>query len=412
MALALALGTVPLGVTAHAESASSFDPGECGASNPATPQQGSDWHVKRLQLDKVHQLATGAGVTVAVIDTGVDPLHTEYFRPGQVTTVNFAANKISTQSKQVDCDHGTGVASLIAAQPGADDQTSFQGVAPGVHILALRALEKSPAKAGSNEEPQLESVDPTVAAINYAIDHHVDIISISQQGTADASYQAAIERAIRAGIVVVAAAGNHGAATNDIYPAAYPGVIAVGMTNKADLAPVESQHAPQLHVTVAAPGDPVLMLAPSADQGQSYASERGTSFAAPLVAGTVALMLEQNPDLTPAQVQERLEATADLPASAVPDPQIGWGIVDPYRALTDPAMAKRSVAPIPNKQTPTAPPRSPFDREQPDHTKRNVALAMAGGSLVAVCMAAVVAGSLPEGRRRGWRPGARRDRHG
>lgn len=386
---------------AAADQAMSFDPHNCHLFQPVPPLAQA-WQVDRLAMDKVHQLATGKGKTIAVIDTGVDPLDTRYFKPNQVTTTNFAPNPVATPDKPVACEHGTGVVSLIAAQPASNAATDFQGIAPDVTILAIRALEDEPT------DNKIEPLQPTIEAINYAADQHVDIISISQSGTSNPSYQQAIERALSRGIVVVTATGNGGGSAGPTkYPAAYPGVIAVGSSTPADIASLTSQYGPGLTVSVGAPGEDVLMLQPSGNRGQAFRTSSGTSFAAPLVAGTVALMLQLNPDLTPGQVKDRLEATADIPPAAVPDPQLGWGIVDPYRAVTDPTLPRPSAAAASSGPTASIEKQNPFDRPKPDHTKRNIAIAVAGGSLFAIGVAAVIAASLPAGRRRSWHPADR-----
>lgn len=403
-ALALGLSLTLSGVVpAHAAAPQEFDPADCEAFQPRSPGREENWAAERLQLERAHRLATGDGITVAVIDTGVDPRHLT-FRDGQVTTLTFAPNE---DQRAADCDHGTGVASLIGSQPNRDPDTSFVGVAPGVQILALRALPKGPPEDPSNADPgETQALEPTVEAIDYAVDRGVDIISISQQGSDTPEYRAAVERAVRADILVVAAAGNLGNSSRALYPAAYQGVMAVGMTTRQDIAPELSQHSPELTVSVAAPGFPVLMLRPSAAGGRSYRSASGTSFATPIVAGAAALVMEHFPKMSAAQVKRRLEVTADAPPAAVPDAQLGWGIVNPFRALTDPMVGEPSQAAVPAPPG-GATPRSPYEREKPDHTNRNVAIAIAAGSIGAVLVAGVVAASLPAGRRRRWRPGDR-----
>lgn len=295
------------------------------------------------------------------------------------------------------------VTSLIVARPGVDPRTNFSGVAPDATILALRALQQGPqvgSGTGSGTSQQ-ESLTPTIEAVNYAVDQHVDIINLSQQGSDTPAFRAAIERAVSAGILVVAAAGNHGRHAGIPYPAAYPGVLAVGMSTTGDAAQSDSQSNAHLQVSVAAPGDSVLGLLPSGNAGQAYQTDTGTSFAAPLVSGTAALVMQQFPSLNAAQVRARLEQTADQPNAAVPDPQLGYGIVNPYRALTDPSAAP-SASPAPSR-TP-APLPNPSDQPKPDHSVRDRALTGAGAALGASVVALLVARSLPAGRRRRWRP--------
>ena len=183
---------------------------------------GSDpWQVDRLRIPQLHQIATGKGVTVAVLDTGVFAGSSPYLTGVDlVTKYNFTGTDKATEGR-VDCYHGTFVVSLLAAQPGADPNSDFSGIAPDVEVIAMRVLQRS-----SQSPNDLEPLDPVVDAVNKAVDLGVDIISISQQGTDRADYKAAIKRAVDAGILVVAASGNNGA-SGPTYPANYPGVMAV-----------------------------------------------------------------------------------------------------------------------------------------------------------------------------------------
>lgn len=397
--LGLSFAATPV---ASAVTAQAFDPADCEDVQPSDPSPYDNWATDRLQLAKVHRLATGSGQRIAIIDTGVDPANLS-FRSGQVTTVTIADNETQKAAK---CQHGTGVASLIGSQPGRDDRTTFVGVAPGADILAIRTLRSGPTTNGAAPDPDEErqALVDTIAAVDYAVEQKVDIISISQQGADLPAYRAAIGRAVEAGILVVAAAGNFGNSSDNIYPAAYPGVMAVGMTTRTDLAAPQSQYSPGLSVSVAAPGFDVMMLAPSGKGGRAYVRDSGTSFAVPLVSGTAALVMQRYPKMTAQQVKRRLEITADAPAVAVPDPQLGWGIVDPFRALTDPMVDEPSTAATPAPQTGETP-RSPYDRQPADHGQRNLAIAIAAGAMAVVLVGGVVAASLPAGRRRRWRPG-------
>ena len=402
------LGSIVLTEHRAYADAASFDPSQCGIAAPAgNPGEDLAWQVDSLQLAKAHRLATGKGIKVAVIDTGVDDLNTAYLKRSNISLYNFAPNPTRDGDTAVDCFHGTGVVGMLAGQPSTDPSIDWVGMAPDVTVLAMRALQKSPSNESQQGSESGESQEPTAEAIEFAITQKVRIISISQQGYDNAALRKAVADAVAAGILVVVSAGNFGSTSPQIiYPAAYPGVLAVGMVNQAGGIPTQSQDAPSLHPSLGAPGWDVVTLAPSSASGQAWQSERGTSFAAPLVAGAAALVMQRYPKLTAQEVMERLETTADRAGVAVPDPQIGWGIVNPYRALTDPFVGA-PVTPSPPKSTATAVPANPLTQPPPDLTARNIALGIAGGSVAVVVLTLIVVRSVPAGRRRRWRPATR-----
>lgn len=378
-----------------------YDPALCTTA-PSTPLVGEAWQAKRLRYPELHRIATGKGVTVAVIDTGVFVGRAAEMRSilPRLRQESFAGTD-KRLNNGFDCNHGTLVVSLLAAS--LDPDTGFSGIAPGVSVLALRSLQES-----DKDEPR----GPTIRAFQAAIDAGVDIISISQQTPVDdPAYRAVVKKAVDAGILVVAAAGNGGPRGGPAYPAAYPGVMAVGMTNIADQPDPNSQADPRMTVSVAAPGSAVVGMRPQCvatdtkcppDTGPAYIVDTGTSFATPIVAGAAALVMERHPDLTAAQVQQLLEDTADAPVDGVGNSQIGHGIINPYRALLGPApMPEPSATPSPSVVQ--VPPYQP----DTDTTQRDTALAVAGISLGVVGVAGVVAAALPSGRRRGWRPAGR-----
>jgi len=409
-AIALIVGGLTVGVPAlaHAEGEADYTQTACQRYASAAPK-GRAWQVDRLRYDDLHAIATGKGVTVAVIDTGAAVGATPELKRISLQVANFAGTD-KQNNGMVDCLHGSFVMSLLAA--GKDPDTGFSGIAPDVHVLAIRSLQESEGK----EDP-----GPTIQAFQAAIDAGVDIISISQQSAVDdPSYRAVVKKAVDAGILVVAAAGNSGPA-GPSYPAAYPGVMAVGMTDESDVANPNSQYDPnppsgvsRMPISVAAPGGAVLGMLPQCfptdkdcppDTGPAYFSSTGTSFATPIVAGAAALVMERFPSLTAAQVKQLLENTADTPANGPGDRQLGHGIINPYRAL---------VGPRPVPAPSSTPSGGGVDRVPPleqvtNTAQRDTALAVAGASLGVVGVAGVVAAALPSGRRRRWRPAGRRD---
>ncbi|MFX4273453.1 S8 family serine peptidase [Propionibacteriaceae bacterium Y1685] len=421
LTLGLAGATVPIAAPAHA--APEWSPTMCAAWESSDPGLEVPWHMDRLGYDNLDMLGIdGSGVTIAVIDSGVNPTASALYEGSDITVENFAQVLDNDQYKNkdgdvvgLDCMHGSFVVGMLAAQPGVDSRSKFRGIAPGASVIAMRALEGS-TPAVSRKEGQSEPLEPTIEAVDAAVEAGVDIINISQQGPeSDPEFARAIARAVDAGILVVAAAGNQGPGAGNSYPAAYPGVMAVGMTTNTDAAEPRSQSGPDMEVSVAAPGAGVVAGVPlcvvGVDNGcnerpddgahGAYLNQTGTSFAAPLVAGAAALVMERYPDMTAEQVKKRLEDTADPTGAASPDKVLGHGIINPYRALVAPFGADQqpSTTPAPPEPSRYAPP--PKDDNS---LQRNIALGVAGTALGVVGVAAVVTAALPSGRSRRWRP--------
>lgn len=389
--------------------ASAFNAATCNYWNP--PSGGSydeetgepltdAWQITRLAPEPAWDIATGEGVTVAVIDTGVDNLEMDYFAAPRVTTYNLAGSDKTNDGDPLDCTHGTKVVSLLASRRSEASAANFSGMAPDVTVRSYRALQLSEVTDGD-----LEPIAPTVKAVRQAIADKVDILNISQSApNDDDTYRSAIEDAIAAGIVVVAAAGNGGGNAGPSYPAAYPGVIAVGMTDQTDAAVAESQYDDAMPISVAAPGENIMALLPSrSSPGLAYDTGEvtGTSYATPLVSGVVAMVLQAHPDLTPEQVKRRLEASADPPAGGTPDKQLGYGIVNPHRALTL-AISEETSTPV--TAAPIQPPLPADQRVHPDMSVRNVAVFVAVLAVTGTVLGFVIRFSLPAARARGFRP--------
>jgi membrane-anchored mycosin MYCP len=355
------------------------------------------WALRRLQPERAWPLTTGAGVTVAVIDSGVDArVPALAGRVQQGPDILDGGAFPSTR----DCSgHGTLVAGIIAAAPVTG--SGFHGVAPGVTILSIRQNEQLP---GSDARG---NPDGMATAIRYAVDQHVGVINISATTTADsAPLREAVAYALAANIVVVAAAGNddlglsQDQAPKTYYPAAYPGVLAVAGTDEADQRTSTSHVAD--YVGIAAPGKDVVSTGPNGPG--RYAVVTGTSFATPFVAGVAALVRAYHPRLTVKQVVARLEATADQPPSA--GAGTGAGVVDPYFAVTAVLPGESGVAPA--AATPTRAGALPARAVAPAPVGASQAAigALVGFGVVAAALGLLFC--LPRGRARRWRPGRRR----
>ncbi|MCJ7671264.1 MAG: S8 family serine peptidase [Acidimicrobiia bacterium] len=242
--------------------------------------------------------AEGAGVKVAVIDTGVQGTHPD-LAGAVVPGTDFVAGGDGTNDQN---GHGTHVAGILGARDQEPTDTGGIGGAPMVTILPVRVLDAS----GSG------SYSAVINGINYAVAQGADVISMSLCGTgSSSSLQTAVSNAIAAGVVVVAAAGNNGTC-NTLYPAVLPGVIAVGATvqSPADTLASFSQHGSD--VDIAAPGSIIWSDIPTS----SYGQKSGTSMATPFVSAAAALLVKKckaTPSWglnTPAKVEQHLESTA------------------------------------------------------------------------------------------------------
>lgn len=381
------------------------------------------WQLQRLGMDDAWRLATGDGVTIAVIDTGVSTLGSPYFEPGRVVVKDLIPVAENTSDDGTfDCTHGTIVTSLLAAGNSDDGNalsgaTNFTGIAPDAKVIAYRALKASTAEEGESGE---ENLQYTIDAVRAAIRDDVDIINLSQVTFSDPllkEFQASIAEAIDAGIVVVAAAGNQtqsGGTQQRPYPAAFPGVIGVGISNRedaGDLATMVSHY-----ITVGAPGRDLVALLPSQDreaaiENQAYLTDAtGTSYAAPIVSGVVALMLEYERTtrgdgsaevtLSPAEVKERLIDTADRMNVPGNDPYIGGGIVNPMRAITN-TTSEQVAAP---SAEPTLEAQMPDNEPERIPPGSLVALGIGIGTVVIVLLGLVAAIAIPAARRRPGHP--------
>ena len=211
--------------------------------------------------------------------------------------------------------HGTAMASAIAAHG------RLVGVAPAAHILAVRAFDGAAASAQSTTTRVLDG-------LQWAADSGARVVNMSFSGPADAKLHEMIAATRRKGLVLVAAAGNDGPQAAPDYPAAYPEVIAVTATDADDrLLKVANRGA---YVSVAAPGVDIFVAAPDS----LYGFTTGTSVATAHVSGLAALLIDRNPDLTPAAVQAILTQTAKhLSLGSREEGGDGAGLVDAYEAL-------------------------------------------------------------------------------
>jgi type VII secretion-associated serine protease mycosin len=302
--------------------------GQCTFPAPAVKQ--TPWSLQRVLLNQLWQSTRGAHVTVAVIDSGVDNKNPQL---ASAVKVDTSADLIDAKSHgTVDpVGHGTEVAGIIAARPSPS--TGFVGLAPEATVISIRQAGED----GTGTIPNL------VTALHKAVQAGAKVINISQdtpRGTPQLAH--AVAAAVRADIVIVASAGNDGSdgKSRTTFPGGYPGVLAVGASDRNNERASFSQAGD--FVGVAAPGVDMLSTVP----GGGQCVDNGTSFAAPYVAGVAVLLRAKHPKWTAKQVIAQIEQTAQR-TSLGHNSLVGWGVVDPVRALTDDEKPIESPTPDP-----------------------------------------------------------------
>lgn len=272
-------------------------------------------------------MSRGEGVKVAIIDTGVNGDIAEL---RGVVVGGTDASGIGSPDGQTpvgeESEHGTMVASLLAGR-GTGEGNGVIGVAPGADLLtASVAFGLDSGSSKTNDEQIAE-------AVRWAVDNGADVINMSlTRNTRDwpESWDDAFLYAFENDVVVVAAAGNRGSGTSEVgAPATIPGVLTVAGVDRDQNASFDAS-SQGITIAVSAPSEDLVGVLP--DGG--YVQWSGTSAAAPLVSGLVALVRAEFPELDAANVINRVIRTADPKGEDVPSPLYGYGIIDPVAALT------------------------------------------------------------------------------
>ncbi|MFG2744060.1 type VII secretion-associated serine protease mycosin [Streptomyces chartreusis] len=369
---------------------------------PGKPYEGRPWALQRVLLDELWKQSTGKGVRVAVIDTGVDVKNRQLTPAVEVKSgrnllppnlKDDNGNKIERGSENGTTDtvgHGTKVAGIIAARPAKG--TGFVGLAPEATIIPVQ----------QNDAEGHGDTDSLARAINYAANEaKADVINISQDTvnpiTATSTLKQAVDNALAKEIVIVASAGNDGLDGNvkKTYPASYDGVLAVAASDRNNERAAFSQSGD--FVDVAAPGVGMISTVP----GGGHCADNGTSFSAPYVAGVAALIKAKHPDWTQKQIAAQIMQTAER---SIPghDRLVGWGVVDPVRALAE--DDKPIDHPVPSNggagraEAPTVA-QLPLGETSQERAARLGTYALVG-SLVLVAVIAGGAVAMRDGRRR------------
>ncbi|MGH6769953.1 MAG: S8 family serine peptidase [Xanthobacteraceae bacterium] len=286
-------------------------------AQPAAPAAGDpgQYVPEKLHLPAIHRSYRGTNVSIAVIDSEIDAKHPDL-------SGSIAEQYDATGVEDNPHPHGTGMAGAIASKK------RLLGVAPAARILAIRAFSSKTANAESTTFHILKGLD-------WAVKNGVRIVNMSFAGPRDPSLERALKAAHDKGVILIAAAGNAGPRSPPLYPAADPNVIAVTATDIDDKLFGGANRG--RHVAIAAPGVDIMVPAPSGE----YQMTTGTSVATAHISGVVALMLERNPRLTPADVRRILTASAKRLG---PNNEFGAGLVDPVKAL-ELAAPRQAAAP-------------------------------------------------------------------
>ncbi|MDI1465070.1 type VII secretion-associated serine protease mycosin [Catellatospora sp. KI3] len=292
------------------------------------------WQLRALDAAGAWKLAKGEGVTVAVVDSGVSAHHPDL--TGQVLAGLDLVGKGGDGSDD-RVGHGTTVAALIAGRD--DDNRGVVGLAPAAKILPVRVLDA---------QNRYDDARVVAEGVRWAVDHGARVINLSLGGgVASDALAEAIDYAFARDVVVVACVGNVSPdGPSDVwYPAREPGVLAVTAVSPGVQHSLWQGSLTGEQAVLAAPGTDLVGARPG-----GYWRVQGTSFAAPLVSATAALVRSRFPHMSAADVVERLTATAQDLGAPGRDDQYGFGLVDPVAALT------ADVAPVESNRLDSVPP--------------------------------------------------------
>lgn len=296
-----------------------------------------EWALDAMHTQQAWQTTKGRGITVAVLDTGVEADHPDL--TGNVLTGKDMVGFGAKRGERPWARHGTAMAAIIAGHGhGAGDADGVMGIAPEAKVLPVRVIleDSDPARTKARTTRGNALAD----GIRWAADHGADVINLSLGDDSASAHpepaeDEAVQYALKKGVAVVASAGNGGDKGDHVsYPAAYPGVIVATAVDKFGTRSSFSTR--RWYATVSAPGDDVVI----ADPDHKYYEGWGTSAASAFVSGAVALIKAAHPGLAPAQIKKLLEDTARNPPVGGRDDSRGFGFVDPAAAIKAAARLK------------------------------------------------------------------------
>lgn len=289
-----------------------------------------EWALDAMHTQQAWRTTKGQGITVAVLDTGVDDQHPDL--AGNVLAGKDMVGFGAQRGDRAWARHGTAMAGIIAGHGhGVGNGDGVLGIAPEAKILPVRVILED----GDSARTRARNTRGNALAegIRWATDHGADVINLSLGDDSKSAHpepaeDAAVQYALKKGAVVVASAGNGGEKGDHIsYPAAYPGVIAATAVDQNGTHASFSTR--RWYATVSAPGVDVVI----ADPDDRYYEGWGTSAASAFVSGAVALIKAAHPGLSPAQIKKLLEDTARNAPSGGRDDSRGFGFIDPAAAI-------------------------------------------------------------------------------
>lgn len=306
------------------------------------------WHLSQINCEEAWDFSTGEGITVAVIDTGVNPNGFDGF-DGRVIQGRDFVNEDDDSTD--DSGHGTHVAGTIGQ--ATNNTIGVAGVAFNSTIMSIKVLGRF----------GLGSTNFVIDGINWAADNGAQVINLSLGGPERSSIlEETINDVHNRGIVIVAAAGNESGPVG--FPAAYENVIAVGSVRFDEELSFFSNFGPEIDLV--APGGnlnrdqnndglPDGVLQETFRKGFFFRRNKftwdftplqGTSFSSPHVAGVAALLLEKDPTMTPEEVRNAITSTAKDLGAPGKDDEFGWGLLDAAAALSPSPPSTPSPTPV------------------------------------------------------------------
>ncbi|MGN8024678.1 S8 family peptidase [Microbacterium sp. 22242] len=297
-------------------------------SAPADPERAAEYWIPGAGIENAWKTTRGAGVTIAVIDTGIAKGPPQF--DGAVVDGTDVSGIGSPDGRTplgpLDSDHGSRVASLAAGRPRPDG-TGMIGVAPEAKLLSI--------SLGFGTTAPVPFAKQVADAMVWAVDHGANVINLSFTTNTlewDQSWDHAFQYAFDHDVVVVVAAGNRGSGTSMVgAPATIPGVLTVGGVDQHGVAS-RAASTQGITIAVSAPSEALLGV----DANGTIETWNGTSGAAPIVAGVVALVRAAHPGMNADSVINQIILTArPAPqATAHPDPQYGYGLIDAAAAVS------------------------------------------------------------------------------
>ena len=335
----------------------------------------SEWALTALKAERAWKFSKGAGVTVAVIGTGIDATHPD-LRGRVVRGKDFAGGSggFGTRDTGHTAEQSTHAAGIIAGTGRNYRGDGVYGLAPEAKVMPLGVYRDGKPVA-----------DATAKAIRHAVGSGARVIDLTVSfKRPTAALRSAGKYAAARDTVIVAGAGDNGKDGNRAtYPAALPGVVAVVATDKKGAVWTSSHHGGK--TLLAAPG--VGILTTSGDN--DYWTGDGTGFAAPWVAAGAALLRSEHPRWNANQIVQKLIDTAHRKGSAGHDPRYGYGVIAPAKALADRAAPPASADPSAPRRHPAATPAASASRPEGDESAL-VAIGVVAGVLVVLAVLAVV----------------------